>query len=411
MTQQRITVTMAVVALVLALAAWAARDNLRVPPALAERGERLFPALTDVKAIGSLEVVEYDERTGTVVPFKVQNRNGRWTIPSEHEYPADAVARVAQVMANLSGLRKDDIASDSPADFEREGVLDPLDSTLPSVKGRGTRVTLRDARGTVTADLIIGRIVESRAQFRYVRRPDSNRTYISNVGNLQLSTAFSDWIQSDLLGVGNDEVNAISVRTYAVDRNEGSISTVGTILLEQTGRGGWRVNSIAADNAAVDALLTNLAGLRIVGVIPKPPAVADTLRRDAAQAQITSDDRRDLARRGFFLSPGGQLVSTRGEMVLRTARGLYYSLRIGELAPAGEVREKSDSAAQVHEHRYLFITVNFDPAAARTEAMRDEGMRAAAVLRERFAAWYYIVDADGLSNLLVGLDAIAKREP
>ena len=103
----------------------------------------------------------------------MQNRNGRWTIPSQHDYPADAKDRLATTAAAIIALTQDDVASDNVADHERCGVLDPLDTTLPDVTGRGTRLIVRGAQDEVLADVIIGNPVESSPGFRYVRSPAS----------------------------------------------------------------------------------------------------------------------------------------------------------------------------------------------------------------------------------------------
>src|SRR5690349_6508424 len=100
-TESRKTLAFVAAALVLVAAAWALRPRNSTPAALAGRGQPFFPAFTDPNAATSLEVVEYDEATSTAKPFKVQNRNGRWTIPSAENYPADGGQRLAAVSAAI----------------------------------------------------------------------------------------------------------------------------------------------------------------------------------------------------------------------------------------------------------------------------------------------------------------------
>ena len=145
MSEARKTAVFGAVALLMALMAWAATPRVRVPEVFGDRGDLFFPELTDPNAASSLEVTEFDEQHGAVRPFKVLNRAGRWMIPSHFDYPTDAKDRLGQTTAALIALRKDDFASDNAADHERLGVLDPLDSALPTLKGRGTRVVLRGA--------------------------------------------------------------------------------------------------------------------------------------------------------------------------------------------------------------------------------------------------------------------------
>ncbi len=53
-------------------------------------------------------------------------------------------------------LTKDTIRSDSVEDQEAMGVIDPLDTKVTTLEGRGKRITLRDASEKVLADIIIG---------------------------------------------------------------------------------------------------------------------------------------------------------------------------------------------------------------------------------------------------------------
>jgi hypothetical protein len=55
----------------------------------------VFAAFTDPNAATSLEVIEFDEQALAARPFKVLQRDGRWTIPSHDNYPADAGTRLA----------------------------------------------------------------------------------------------------------------------------------------------------------------------------------------------------------------------------------------------------------------------------------------------------------------------------
>jgi hypothetical protein len=397
MSETRTTAVIALSAAALAVLTWITAPSTATPAVLSDRGARLFPQLTDANAAASLEVVEYDERTATARPFKVQNRGGRWTIPSQYDYPADGGERLAQTAAALIGLRKDDIASDSPADFERTGVIDPLDTTAPNVGGRGTRLTLRDTRGGVLADIILGRGVENRAGLRYVRQPGQNRTYVSNVGNVTISTAFADWIERDLMQLGDDEIDAISLRQYSLDRATGRVDPGETILLRSQGDGEWTADGAAANSTAVERLLRNLASLRIAGVLPKPAAISATLSRAVTSAPLTGDDRTDLARKGFYLAADGRLVSSQGEAVIRTVRGVFYTLRFGEVAPPSAVAGGAGDAAG--ENRYLFVMADHDPAAAATAGRAAEGAEKVAQLRARFAPWYYVITGDSFAGI------------
>ena len=407
------------VAIALLLLTWATAPRITMPEVFADRGEVLFPQFRDPNAAASLEVIQFDAQNATVRPFKVQNRNGRWTIPSQHDYPTDAKDRLATTAAAIIALRRDDFATDNAADHERSGVLDPLDTALPTLNGRGTRLIVRDAQDQPLADVIIGNPVENSPGFRYVRQPGQRRVYASKIGELKVSTAFGDWIERDLLQAGADEIDAVNIRNYSLDRSTGRITPGDTILLQFNRDNEWTINNRAAneelDPAALDGLLRNLASLTIAGVLPKPSGITATLTNAVGSATINDDDRADLARKGFYLASNGQLVSNRGEMVVRTTRGVFYTLRFGDIAPGTEApadaapTPAADAPAPAgdapppppvaRENRYLFIMVDHDPQAASTPGRASEGEDRTKLLRARFAPWYYVIAADSFAAI------------
>lgn len=427
MSETRKTATFGGVALILLLTAWVTEPRVRTPEVFADRGELLFPQFQDPNAAASLEVIEFDARSAAVRPFRVQNRNGRWTIPSQYDYPTDARDRLAQTAAAIIALKKDDFATDNVADHERSGVLDPLDTTLPTLGGRGTRLIVRGAQDQLLADVIVGNPVERRPGVRFIRQPGQRRVYVSNVGDLKVSTAFGDWIDRDLLQVGADEIDAVNLRNYALDRGTGRVDPGETMLLQKRGDGRWTINGLGASDelnlAAVDALLRNLASLTIAGVLPKPAGISSTLRNAVGSATLNDEDIADLRRKGFYLTPGGQLLSNRGEIVVRTTRGVFYTLRFGDVAPGTDAPAADapspegvasgpsrKAAATPRENRYLFIMVDFDPQSARTPGRAAEGSDKVNVLRARFAPWYYVIAADSFAAIqLQRRDLVGRR--
>lgn len=421
MTDARKTATFLGVALALLLLTWATAPRVRMPAVFAERGEVLFPQFWDPNAAASLEVIQFDARSAAVRPFKVQNRNGGWTIPSQHDYPADARDRLAQTAAAIIALKRDDFASDNAADHERSGVLDPLDATLPTINGRGTRLIVRGAEDQVLADVIVGNPVERSPGFRYIRQPGQRRVYVSHVGDLKISAAFADWIDRDLLQVSADEIDAVNPRNYSLNRSARRIDPGDTMLLQKIRDDKWTINGLNAneelDVAAVDALLRNLTNLTIVGVLPKPPGITATLRREVSSTMIAQGDRDDLARKGFYLAPDGQLISNRGELVIRTIRGVFYTLRFGDIAPGADAPAAETTPARTanpqtttpRENRYLFIMVDFDAQSATTPGRASEGAERARLLRARFAPWYYVIAAESFAQIRAERRDLVKR--
>ena len=135
------TLIFAGVAIVLSLLAVVTAPRRITPNAFLDQGELFFPEFNDPNEARTLEVIGFNEETGAAAPFKVTFKNGRWTIPSHHDHPADGADRLAQTAAGVIGIKKDDFRTDNAADPEACGVVDPLDDAATSFKGRGQRVT------------------------------------------------------------------------------------------------------------------------------------------------------------------------------------------------------------------------------------------------------------------------------
>jgi hypothetical protein len=120
------------------------------------------------------------------------------------------------------------------------------------------------------------------------------------------------------------------------------------------------------------------------------------------------------------LTPNGRLLSDRGEVVVRTRRGVFYTLRFGDVAPAGvadadEAPPPNATPAAPRERRYLFIMADFDAGSAETAGRAAEGAEKAQLLRARFAPWYYVISAESFAalhlsrrGLIKGSDAVRR---
>jgi hypothetical protein len=390
------TVAIAGAALLLAVLAWAVSPRRAGPAVLQDRGQPFFPAFTDPNAASSLEVVEFDEQTSVARPFKVRNRDGRWTIPSKGDYPADGSHRLSSIAAALIALRKDDLASESAGDEERCGVLDPLDETLPTPTGRGTRITVKGQNDRILADVIVGKMVEGRPALRYVRLPGQKRTYIARVADLNVSTRFEDWIERNLLQVERDDIDQIVIRNYTVDAKSGRVTNQDMLALRKHGKDLWAADGAEPtqriDAFKVNLLVTKLVDLTIVDVRAKPVGITTSLA--GARVKLAQADVVELASRGFYFTPDGRLLANRGEVLVHTVSGLFYALRFGEVAAA--------------DRRYLFLSVGFDAGAAAgppPDAVRSR----LDVLRARFAPWYYVISDDSFKKIrLQRADVFAK---
>jgi hypothetical protein len=439
-----------------------------------DQGEAFFPAFAeavdaDPLAAKVLEVVSYDEDTAEVRPFQVEFRDGEWTIPSHHDYPADAQDRMARLAAQVADLTKEAIRSDRASDHEELGVIDPMDEKITSLKGRGTRVTLRGAPGgEAMADLILGRPVPEREGLRYVRIPGKNRVYSAAV-DLDLTTRFADWIDTDLLGASATQTRLISYDTRKVNPDERTadgafvVRPGDPLVIRRDDANDWTIDGLdpdqEVDSSKVGDLIRAVDALKIVGVRPLPSARNAILR--------------SLVSKGFYPTQQGDLLSNEGSLTLANDEGVVYTLRFGEItlatgdeltagvgedqdASAEEGGEAADASTDEEssesgqtEGRYLIVSVAFDetylaedpdasagtlpddvfarapddPARVEAEAKlaaeaerkqeaRDQRISASkekvAELNRQFANWYYVVPGDDFRKINLDRDAFLK---
>jgi hypothetical protein len=441
MSETNKTLTFGAVALAVALLVWLTAPSPAAPDAFLDRGEAFFPEFVDPNVATTLEVIEFNEETAAAAPFQVTFKDGRWTIPSHHDYPADGKDRLAQTAAGVIGIRKDDFRTDNVTDHEACGVLDPLDEGTASLKGRGKRVTLRGENHQTLADFIVGRSLDQRPEYRFVRIPEQKRVYVAKM-DIDLSTRFEDWIERDLLQVSRNEIEQVILKDYSIDESTRRVNQRDVVFLDNKD-GTWRADRMTdaqeIDSMKMNDLLGALDDLQIVGVRPKPAGLSAKLQRAAGGMEVTQADLRSLQSRGYYFSREGTLLSNEGEIEARSNLGVLYTLRFGEIVygsgeavSAGSEQEASADQAP-GENRYLFITTEFDesrfpepPAPAglafeskpENEWTEDDrsnkalhnaheewrrkveaGRSLSEGLNRRFADWYYVIAADGYDKL------------
>jgi len=422
------------------------------PDDFLDRGESFFPGFTDPNIASSLEVIEFDEDTAAARPFKVMSQDGKWTIPSHHDYPADGKERLSQTAAAMIQAAKEDFRTSNVSEHESLGVLDPLDEKLTTLKGRGRRITIRGEAAELLADLIVGNPLEGRDGYYFVRVPDQKRVYVANL-KADFSTRFEDWIEKDLLEISQGSIDRAVLSDYSVDERTGSINQREVTVLEKEG-GEWKADRMSSseevDSSKMTALLGAIDGLSIVGVRPKPDGLSQTLRREEG-AQISQADVVSLQSRGYYFSRDGRLLSNEGELEVRLDDGVQYTLRFGEVLygtgdsiTAGTEPSKGEEKGP-GENRYLFITSSFDskslsepPKPGNTnfqekpeedwsdgdrknqelqqahDQWSEQVMKAverSERLNVRFAEWYYVISSKSFDEVHLGRsDLIKKKE-
>jgi hypothetical protein len=400
MTETLKTAALAGAALVLAISAAVVEPESRVPAIMSDQGQAFYPHFTDPQAPRVIEVVDYDEATATAQLLRVQFQQGKWVIASRYNYRVDIGDRLAKTAAALMDLKKDMVRSDSALDHAKFGVVDPLDEKAGGLAGRGKRVTLRDAHGEVLADFILGKPVEGKPGYRYVRVPGQRRTYAVKT-DADPSARFADWVNAGLLRIAGSSIRKVTINRYNLDQLAGRLANMETTVLTQE-NGQWKTASgQRVDMNAVKAMAAALDSLKIVDVRPKPPGLANSLRNETVE--LTLETALSLRQKGFVLTPEGRMYSSEGDMTVETINGLIYSLRFGEVA-AGDTKSGAPS-----DNRHLFVMVHFDKAkAASYGGDAAAGERATKELNDRFADWYYIISGKDFQTLRLGRAASAK---
>lgn len=441
MNETKKTMVFAGVAVALAILALAFAPRKITPDAFLDQGEPFYPDFTDPNEATTLEVIDFDEATGSARPFKVTFKGGRWTIPSHHNYPADGRDRLAKTAAGVIDIKKDDFRSDNVSEHEAFGVIDPLDETAGLV-GRGQRVTIKGENEKVLADLIIGQPVKERESFCFVRVPDKKRVYAARI-DIDISTEFKDWIEADLLQVDKAGIDRVDLRDYSINERTLSVEQRDNLVLDLKDKV-WKANKMKAnqevDSAKMETLLTTLDELSLVGVRPKPEGLSASLKMSKGEQTISQSDARSLQGKGFYFTRDGQLLSNEGELQVHTKEGVNYTLRFGEVVygsglavTAGVDQESGEGKSGAAQNRYLFITTDFDEKTfpepkkpATTEFLKkpdslwtdedrenkalqedyekwerdvENGKRISNELNARFAAWYYVISADSFEKL------------
>jgi hypothetical protein len=368
-------------AAVLVVAASVTAPERRNPSVFNDEGQAFYPEFRDPQAVKAIEVVDYDEATATARPLKVELHKSRWVVASNNDYPIDVGDRLVKTAGALIDVRKDQVRSDLAQDHAKYGVIDPLDQKVGSLQGRGKRVTLRDAQKAVLADFILGKAVEGKEGWRYVRLPGAKRTYAVKT-DADPSARFADWVNSGLLRMPAASIRKVTINNYAVDPARGAIDQGETVTLTQE-NGKWR------------SLASTLDGLKIVDARPKPAELAQDLR--AGQVQISMGTALALRRFGFLLTQTGRVLATDGEMTVEMANGVAYQIRFGDVAT-----NTADAAKAAVGDRYLFVTATWDEARAKRYGdTGGAGEKASRDLNARFADWFYVISNGDFQKLRI----------
>lgn len=453
MDERKKTLIFGGVAIVLMLLVFITAPRTKTPDVFLDQGEMFFPDFTDPNEATTMEVIDWDEETGEALPFKIVFTEGKWSIPSHHNYPADGKDRLAKTSTGVIDIRKDDFRTDNPIEHEACGVIDPLDEKATSLSGRGKRVTLRAKNDKILADFIIGKEIENRDKFRFVRVPGQKRVYAVRM-EIDISTTFSDWIESDLLQVTKENIKQVILKDYSINERTGTVNQRDVLTLTKVDDK-WTANKMSAaqevDNTKMTDLLSAIDELSIVGVRPKPAGLSRILSQATGDGlKVSQGDMMSLQSRGYYFTRNGQLMSNEGETQVRTTDGVVYTMRFGEIVYGigAEIssgsEQNQDKTAGPGENRYLFITTEFDagefkeppkPANKDFETKADsvwtdsdrtnkklndnyttwesditKGQNLSKDLNNYFAAWYYVISSERFDKINLKRDVLIKKK-
>lgn len=355
MTEANRTVTYAIVAAVsLVLAIWLGPETSMTPKESKSEsiGELFFPEFKSATDATYLRVVVYDKDRAENKEFVVENKDGKWLIPSHHDYPADVADRLANTATSMLEIRREDAR---PGSGTKEahiefGVVDPLEES-DTLDGRGQRLTLKKGDGTL-CDYIIGKQVKGRTGFYYVRRPDEKLTYVAKL-NINLSTKFSDWIETDLLKFDRDDLASLVFDKYSVDEKlllTGRIRITGqettrltreklTVATGPTTTA-WKLEDLDAETEElntekINTAVSTLDELKLMGVRPKSAELRDFLLGKSEDFNAM-----EMVSKGYFPT-SNKLYSNEGEVIASTNKGVVYELKFGQIFTGTEFELES----------------------------------------------------------------------
>ncbi len=408
----------------------------------AEQGSEFYPNFKEALKATTLEVVGIDSVKGTIIPFKLSLKDGRWVIPSYSDYPADVKDKMEHTAVRLMGLKRDVLRSTLSADHEALGVVNPEDG---KPIGAGIKVSLKDSNGNILCDYIIGNEVKDQPGFRYMRVPGQPKTYAVK-SDLQISTTFSDWVETGLLNLTAADAQELIIDDYSI--TQGKLVQKNGLHLKKDEQMNWNSEKIPEkkelDQQKVNGVISELSTLKLASVRRKPDALIDIL--SGKSNQLTQEVQSSLQSNGFYLRENG-IFGDEGQLVLRKKNGVVYIMIFGVSFNDDSIQLNKDKAAdKAVSGRYMFLTVQYDATAnpepkllekpkeikeptpektaeyekalaAYNKASADHeawvntklaAEKEVADLEKKFNEWYYVIDNESYNKFKVTLETLLR---
>ena len=160
----------------------------------------------------TVDRMEIDESGANSVTLAASN--GSWVVPPMADFPADG-AKVTALLAKLADLKKGWPVATSSEAAQRFKVAEETHER---------RIVLRSGDKTLGVFLF-----GTSPSFRQVHARTSGNDKIYNVAfaNYDAGTRGEDWMNRDLLSIGNDKIAGIAIGDVTLDRKDGKYQVAG----------------------------------------------------------------------------------------------------------------------------------------------------------------------------------------
>jgi len=180
--------------------------------------------------------------------FVLEQSDGVWTMPSRDGYPVRP-ERLAELDAYLAALVFEGARTANPDRLGRLGLADP------GGENGATRISVRDADGSVLADIYLG---ETRGERVYVREPGRSRAFAARLGDGAVARPdllpADAWLALDFLSLGTNDIARADIQpeTGPAYRLERASTASRNYALRRPA--GWQPITAAAGNGPATSL-------------------------------------------------------------------------------------------------------------------------------------------------------------
>mgnify|MGYP001289202398 CR=1 FL=1 len=161
----------------------------------------LFPSLA-----GHVNDVVEVQVTGADGSFALERTGDAWGAADKGGYPID-FGKVKGLVVAIANFDLIEAKTANPAYHEKLGLADP-----GTGESKSSRVTLKDAAGSVLADVIVGDARQSRGgePSLYARRAGEDQAYEVK-GRLYIDTNASSWLDRKILALKQERVASVAI--------------------------------------------------------------------------------------------------------------------------------------------------------------------------------------------------------